>query len=91
MKKTLLLTLAILPSLSFAGEVTYAQWNNLYNRLEITYFDTAGSKAICTVFYKNKPVGASSAILYNGIANVRVTVPSGVVGDDKVTYACRTE
>ena len=91
MKKLLVLILAVLPTTSFGGEVTYTQWNNYFSRLEITYFDTTGKIAVCTVFYNSKPVGAGSAYFSNGIANVKVNVPSGVVGGDNVTYACRTE
>ena len=79
------------PQKSDAGEVTFTEWNAYLDTLTLTYFDTTGSRAVCTVFYKNKPVGANSARLSNGIANVVVTVPSPVVGQKDVTYACRTE
>ena len=91
MRRLLVLILTMLTSAALGGEVTYTQWKAMYSRLDITYFDTTGSAAVCTVFYNNKPVGADSARLRNGIANVKVSVPSGVVGSDNVTYACRTE
>ena len=91
MRRLLVLILAMLPSATLGGEVTYTQWSGVFNQLEITYFDTTGTSAVCTVFYNSKPVGAGSAYLINGIANVAVRVPSGVHGSDKVTYACRTE
>ena len=91
MRRLLVLILAMLPSATLGGEVTYTQWDKFISRLEITYFDTTGTSAVCTVFYNSKPVGDGSAYFYNGIANVKVSVPSGVVGSDKVTYACRTE
>ena len=91
MRKLLVVILTLIPTTSFGGEVTYTQWHPVYSRLDITYFDTAGRKAICTVFYNDKPVGANSAYLSNGIANVEVWIPSGVKGEKNVTYACRTE
>ena len=76
---------------SSAGEITFTEWNGVFAQLDITYFDTAGSKAICTVFFEGKPVGADSAHLVNGIATIRVVVPKGVYKNSKATYACRTE
>lgn len=90
MRKVLAVILALIPTTSFGGEVTYVQWGP-YSSLKITYFDTAGSQAVCTVFYNDKPVGANSAYLSNGIANVEVWVPSGLKGEKNITYACRTK
>ena len=90
MRKLLFVILTLIPTNSFGGEVTYAEWGP-YSSLKLTYFDTGGSKAVCTVFYNDKPVGADSAYLSNGIANVEVWVPSGVKGEKDITYACRTE
>ena len=42
------------------------------NILHVTYFDTAGSTAICTAFFNDKPVGVGSGYLNSGLAGFQL-------------------
>ena len=76
-----------------AGEITFVEWhsNPYIPEINVTYFDTVGAKAVCTAFFKGKPVGASSKRLSSGIAKVSIEVPETLKGNKEVKLACRTE
>ena len=77
---------------SHAGEITFVERDSLFYQINVRYFDTEGRKAVCTGFYKDKPVGAGSASLKNGIAAVEISMPKGAWADpENTTVRCRTE
>lgn len=79
-------------TISHAGEITFVEWHSIYSQINVRYFDTEGQKAVCTGFYKDKPVGAGSAFLSNGIAAVEISMPKGARADsENTTVRCRTE
>ena len=81
-------------TVSHAGEITFVEWhsNPYIPNINVRYFDTQGSRAVCTGFYKDKPVGAGSAYINNGIAEVTIRMPDGARADSKnTTVRCRTE
>ena len=77
---------------SHAGEITFVEWDSIFSQINVRYFDTEGSRAVCTGFYKEKPVGAGSAYMKNGIAAVEISMPQGARADsENTTVRCRTE
>ncbi len=81
-------------TVSHAGEITFVEWhsNPYISKIKVRYFDTEGRKAVCTGFYKDKPVGAGSASIRNGIAVVTIDMPDGARKDsENTTVRCRTE
>lgn len=91
MKRLLVLIFVMLPCTSFGGEITHMQYNTLFNTVDFTYIDSVGATAVCTVFYNNKPVGANSSNLINGVATVKVSVPLGFLSEPSVTYTCSSK
>ena len=79
-------------TISHAGEITFVEWHSYRSQINVRYFDTEGSRAVCTGFYKEKPVGAGSASIKNGIAEVKISMPDGARADSKnTTVRCRKE
>ncbi len=88
-----LITVLTVSTRTEAGEITFVEWHSspYIPKINVTYFDTVGAKAVCTAFFKGKPVGASSQILSSGIAKVSIEVPETLKGHKDVKLTCRTE
>ena len=84
---------AFLGTQVFAGEITFTEWDGRAYKsiLHVTYFDTAGSTAICTAFFNDKTVGVGSGYLNSGLARISISLPKTLRENDAIKLACRTE
>ena len=77
-----------------SGEVTDTEWEEITNRLIVTYYAGEGIESSgmvrCTAFNSDgKAIGGGENFPRGGVARVRIQVPNKYVGKSNLTVKCK--